>query len=1847
MKKIGLYSIGLVAIATFIFLLTKGCGKKAVNADNPAFASYVSAYTSGVVSKVAPIRIKLTDQVADVLREKGIPEKLFHIVPKVKGKLDLVENTLQFVPDVWLESDKKYHVEFDLDKIVKPEKELETFVFEFKTIKQAFSAEITEQKTTDRKHLKFQQIRGEVNTADAVKSEDLPKILTVKYPGKDLHVKWSSGADMLSHFFVIDSIERKDERSELLLEFDGDDIDADQEFALETKIPALGEFYLMNARVYQEPQQYLRLQFSDPLDENQDPEGLIAIQGCEQMRYQITDNIIQVFPEQRIDGTREVTVYPGILNILHQKSDKKEVKNIAFEALKPAVRLIGKGNILPSNGDGLMFPFETVNLKAVDVTVIKIYENNIMQFLQSGDYDNAYNLRPVAKPILRKRIDLDKNHQIEDYNAWHRFSIDLSSIIEPDPGAIYRIELDFKKAYSTYRCSESENEEAPEDNSYAEDSKLSWDTYEYEDYAYYNWQDRDNPCKPTYYMGDNHKVGRNIIASNLGIIAKKSNNGNLYVYVTDLLTTQPKSGAVVEIYDFQQQLLFKGETNNEGILNVTEAEEAYFVILKAGKQRGYLKLNNGNSLSMSRFNIEGEEVKDGIQGFIYTERGVYRPGDKIYASFILNDKQNPVPEGHPITFLFTDPQGKTVSKEVLKKTTTGFYTLPLVTEPDAITGNYTLTVSAGPVRMSKIIKVETIKPNRLKIKLEFDGALIREKRGITGELQANYLHGTPGRNMAVQTTASLSPLAQPFPDYKQYTFSDPSKQFTTEGEEFLNGKTNEQGNYRFQKSFDTDDKAPGMMKLNLLTKVFENGGNFSISQTSVKYSPYEGYVGIKLPEGDKIREGMLLTDRKHKIQIKTLTPTGKPLKESHSISLKFYKLSWRWWFDASGDYVTNYNLSTSSELLDQKILQTSGGNANWEIEVKYPDWGRYFVWAKDLKTGHSCGKIVYIDWPGWASRAVSDGGEDAGILTFVSDKPSYKIGETATVTLPSAEGARALVTIENGSDVLKSFWVKTEKESTPIEFDITPEMTPNIYVHISLIQEHSQTINDRPIRMYGVIPVMIENPDTKLTPEIKMPKEIQTGKPFVITVGEKERKAMTYTIAVVDEGLLDLTNFETPNPWQRFFARQSLGVSTWDLYREVIGAYTDKPEQIFAIGGGYECKLKDDQTKQRANRFRPVVKFMGPFVLKKGEKKKHKITIDKYIGSVRTMVIAGDVTRNAYGAAEETTPVIKPLMLLGTLPRTLSPGETVELPVSIFAMKKNIKTAQVKLKVNDKFEIEGSAIKNVTFNNSDEEIVNYTLKVKDVEGIGKVTLTATSGNEKAEHEFEIDVLNPNPNITQITEKVIPGGQSFVTDYTALGIEGSNTAALELSIVPPINLNKRLNYLLQYPHGCLEQTTSSVFPQLFLYQMVDLDKKQQARIQTNIKAGIKRLESFRLPGGGFSYWPGNNNVDVWATNYAGHFLIEAQKQGYIVPAQMIKSWRKYQQNKAKKWINDGSSSQLIQAYRLYTLALAGYPVSSAMNRLKNTKNLSQEAQWRLAAAYFITGKKQTAKNMIRKLTTAVKPYKELRNTYGTSTRDKAMILETLVLLKDKMRAFQLMKEIAENLSSDNYMSTQTTAYALLAVSKYLKSNPPGSLKANCIVDGKSVNIQTNKSVADRKIPIRLGKTHHLKINNTGKSPLFVRLVRQGKPKEGAPVNIEKELRMKIRYMLPDGKSISPQRIRKGTDFIAEVELTHPGILKSYYQMALTQVFPSGWEIINTRLFDGIYGQGQTSTPEYLDIRDDRVYTYFNLGKGTKKVFRVLLNASYAGRFWMPPVHCSAMYDNAIYSTQGGTFVTVEP
>ena len=1820
------------------------------------YAPYVNAYTGGVISQNSTIRIELTHDQPMVDLNSELKNNPFSFSPSLKGKAYWVSNnTIEFVPEEGaLKPGTLYEGTFQLGDFIEVDKKLKEFNFSFRVQERNFTLQLESLPITATQPDEI-NIKGEIRFSDVVKKEEVEKMLTASDGKKSYPVEVTATDNLTRYQFNIRQIPREADDYPLTITANGNPAGIDRKQSEEVLIPAKDCFRFMSAERIEQPENGIEIVFSAPLSTTQDLKGLIEIPEVSSSIFQISENRVFIYFEANTQNKLTLNIHEGVKDSQGKALGTSHTISFSEVSLKPQVEMSTSAAILPDS-KSLIIPFRAVNLYAVDLSVIRVFENNVLMFMQTNSLASANELRRSGRLVYKKTLWLAKDAS-KDIHHWGDYSIDLAGLIHQEPGAIYRVILSFRQEYSAYPCGGNENQDMKFADSntsdglikvsgsvLSEEDEAIWNTpeayYYYNggtmDWSVYRWTERDNPCHPSYYMNSDRIAACNVFASNLGMIVKRNSLNKLWIAVSNILDTKPIGKAQVTAYNFQLQPIGKGETNGDGFVEITPKGVPFIIVAESEKQKAYVRVVDGEEQSVSRFDVGGKDIQKGLKGFIYGERGVWRPGDTLHISFILEDREKRIPDKHPVALEIYNPRGQFYTKMISTQGMNGFYTFDVPTQATDPTGLWNAYIKVGGTTFHKGLRIETIKPNRLKINLALPKILQATDKDVYAPLTSTWLTGATASKLKAKIEMSLSKVNTQFKKYGQYIFNNPATDFTTIKTDVFDGTLDAEGKASVTLKVPTATEAPGMLNATFTTRVFEPGGDASIYTQTIPFSPFTSYVGINLnqPKGKYIE-----TDKDHVFDIVTVNTQGQLVNRTN-LEYKIYRIGWSWWWENSGESFGTYINNSSITPVASGNLQTRGGKASFKFRVDYPSWGRYLVYVKDKESGHATGGTVYIDWPEWRGRSSKTDPSGIKMLAFSLNKDSYEIGETATAIIPAAAGGRALVSIENGSTVLRQEWIEVSNGGdTKYTFKITPEMTPNVYLHISLLQPHAQTVNDLPIRMYGVVPVFVTNSQTVLQPQIQMPEVLRPETNFNVTVSEKSGKPMTYTLAIVDDGLLDLTNFKTPDPWNDFYSREALGIRTWDMYDNVLGASSGSYSSLFSTGGDATLKPAD----AKANRFKPVVKFIGPFYLGKGKSQTHTLKLPMYVGSVRAMVVAGQ--DGAYGNAEKTAFVRTPLMMLSTLPRVLSIQEEITVPVNIFAMENQVKNVTVSLQASGGgVQIVGANQQSLKFTQPGDQLVFFTLKTGSKTGKATIHLTANGGGQQTKETIEIDVRNPNPVVTLRNSQWIEAGQSKELSYNLSSSSTNNQIKLEVSRIPSVDISRRFDFLYNYQHHCTEQLTSKALPLLFVAQFKTIDKTEAEKIKTNVQEAIRQIYGRQLPNGGFVYWPGNAVADEWISSYAGMFLTLAQEKGYAVHANVLNKWKRFQRAAAQNWRMPQEASgwqqwqsELQQAFRLYTLALAGVPEYGAMNRMKEQTGLSIQAKWRLAAAYALTGKMKPAEELVYNVETTVNPYSSMNQIYGSSDRDEAMILETLILMNRERDALQQAKVVSKNLSQEDWFSTQSTAFALMAMGR-LAEKLSGTLDfVWSWNDKQQPAVKSAKAVFEKEIATT-PKSGTVSVKNQGKGALSVDLITRTQLLNDTLPAISDNLRMDIRYANLNGTPLSVNDIIQGTDFMAITSISNISGTSDYTNLALTHIIPSGWEIYNERMVApetenaAADGSGQSvSKYSYQDIRDDRVLTYFNLRRGETKVFTVRLQATYAGNFILPAVQCEAMYD----------------
>lgn len=1844
MKRNSGIILAILAVALLI-PLNSSCSRFGKSkGQSTEFATFIKAHTGGIISDRSTIRVELASDIPGAMPGADIKDGILTFTPHIKGTTRwLTSNTIEFIPESGaLKSGQSYVGKLQLDKIQKVgARKFRQFQFSFLVaIKEAVLSldDISIQASSPDKA----NVSGTISLTEELPVEQVREMMEYSYPGNSAELSVTAGQDQLLYHFDILNLDRSDKDNTLKVWMKAGNTGFVTDSKLEVTIPSTKGFRVMDAERVEADDPYINIYFSNPLADMDDYSGLFTLEGVGKYFLQVEGARVKVFYELPGDDFVTLKISDAVKGYNGVRLAEDYSKSFSPAEEKPAVEIPLTGTILP-NSKELILPFKAVNLKAVDISIVQIYEDNVLMFLQDNDLDGNNSLRRSGRLVYRRSIRLDSDPS-KNLHKWQDYSVDLSGLFKQEAGAIYRVRLSFKQDYSVYGKAASFKSGTPADElvnissvELTEDDYKEWDRpdpyfYEgyYHDWTKYVWEDRDNPLKPSFYMEESRFPSINLLTSNLGVIAKYSGGDKLWVSVSDILTAEPVFNSELYVYSYQLEEIGYAKSGTDGMAEINLSGRPFVVVAKRGGATSYLKVTDGDEKSLSRFDVGGKTLEKGLKAFIYGERGVWRPGDTLHVTLLLEDKDDRIPDKHPAVMELYTPESRYYTKIINGNGKDGFYVFDIPTKDEDPTGDWTAYFKIGGATFRKNLKIESIKPNRLKVNLDMEGTIEGGKSFPLG-ISSNWLTGPAASGLAVKVDMTLRSGASTFKGYEGFKFTTPLSEFSRSEHNLVDTRLDKDGKARVNVEMPPAEDAPGMLAADIVTSVQEPGGDISFNTMTVPYSPYQTYVGVKVPtEGDS---QFLETDKDYRIEVVAVDKEGKPVT-GENLSYAVYKIKWSWWWESRNESLDSYVNSSSTEPLSTGELTSGKNPSTIPFRVDYPDWGRYLVIVKDNESGHLSGDIFYVDWPAYRGRSAKTDPDGLTMLSFSTDKDSYEVGEKVKVFIPAASKGQALVSLENSREVISREWVKVSgEEDMTYTFKVTEQMAPNFYIHISLLQPHERADNDLPIRLYGVRPISVNDKESHLVPLIDMPDVLSPEQEFRVKIKEKNGKPMTYTLAIVDEGLLDITGFKTPDPWKFMYEREALGVKTWDLYDYVIGAYSGRFSPLFSIGGDEDVIVG----AKKDNRFNPVVQFMGPFTLATGSAT-HKIRLPMYVGSVRVMVVAAHDA--VYGNADKTVPVRSPLMVLPTLPRVIGTGEKVTLPVNVFALEGSVKSADVSVKVEGPLSVTGEKKVSLAFQEPGDKLVNFALEAVG-EGIAKVTVLAEGSGQKASQTISIQVRNPIPPTVEVTRIAVGKGETRHLGYSPFESGDNRWATLELSSFPSMNYEGVFTFMKNYGFNCSEQIAARGISLLSIMDMLPEEKKKEA--DKMIPELLQQLFLRQLGDGGFGYWPGASDADNWVSSMAGQFMVMASQNGFSVSKGVLASWTRYQKKNIQSYRNNdgGNLKDLEQAYRLYTLALKGEPENGAMNRLKEGGNLSRQATWMLASAYSVSGKKNIAKEMLSNLKYDISENEGHVRTYGSPDRDKAIALEACALADLIPEALDLAQEVSKAMAGEWY-STQEAAFITKAMNTLSSKVNTGILSAEVTQGSNVMQVNTTKSVNNVNLDSRTGGVD---IKNTSDGVIYATLVTSSVPERGTRTEARSNgLTLNVSYVSDKGENINPADILQGTDFTVTITVGNISGIKDYAHLALTESIPSGWEIFNDRLLSG---ESAGAIYDYRDIRDDRVTWHFDLPKGTAKTFKVKMRAAYSGEFSLPPVKCVAMYDSRISAnTASGTAIVSE-
>ena len=1821
MKKIG--GIGLVA-ALLLLCFLPSCGKKGTGGQNASFIERIQpineallplldSYTSGVVAAGEPIVVRFKNpETMKVKFGETIPAKAFQFTPALKGTAFWVdENTVGFRYDN-IDKDKNYVCKFRVSDFVDCGSE-QALEFGFGVRRQNFSL-VAQQPIC----LSNETMNYNLRIAFAVPVDQDEAVNLFDEGFRKSHPVEMTYVGNNVYDFEIQNFERKNENYDVHVVLDGKAVDAKAKMERDLTIYAKNLFIPLNFDVDQ-GSDHATLFFSQPLKESQNLTGFITKNNNLGYKADIKGNKIDFYFDKsnlyryQLDELK-LGVTSGI------RSDNGMVLQEDYEyaldltEVQPKVRWTDEGVIIP-NVDETTVYFDAICLNGVTLRITRIFDDNILSFLQDNELNETYGVRKAGRLEKKVRLAIDNPYP----NQWKTFPIVLSDYVKVEPGAMYQLSLNFGPADYTFASDEMKN--AVVDNNEEKEARY-WDGEAY-DYKEYHYEGEYGDPNGYYYYNYVEKQ-KNIVVSDLAVTAKMGRNDVVDVFVFRISDAQPASGAQVVAYNYQKQELSKGTVDGKGHVQLQCVNRPAFVVATDKKgSKSVIKLNDGNALSYSRFDVSGEPVEKGVTAFAYSNRGVWRPGDDLQLNLMLNDLESSVPDDYPVILEVIDANGRLYAKQVNTKPVNDIYCFTVPTNVSDETGLWTARFKVGTSTITKNLRVETVKPNRLEIKFDLP-EVVSLSRNERVNLNAKWLNGMKANGMKAEVDVQLRGGQTSFKEFPNYTFVNEMQDFEPQEISLYSGQLNSEGNTDVGFGPLKDVYAAQMMNGTFIVKVFEQGGDFSIASFKSKLSPYERYVGVELPETLSKYGRYYDTNKDWKFNIAVVNENGTACKSSVALDYALYRLDHYWWWSSEDEYSLQRYASGTYKAPYQNGSLTCKGTTSVTFNIPNNNWGSYLFIVNDKQGKHTFAKVISFDW-GYGHSSSASGAPAQ--LSLKASAESYEVGEKMVVTFPANDKAKALVTVEANDKVLQTMLVENLGEEGKVEITATEEMIPNVYVYVALIQPHDAN-NDLPIRLYGVVPVKVENKKLQLQPNIQIPETTNTKKKIDVKVSEAAGQAMTYTLAIVDEGILGLTNFSTPNPYGYFNSKQALSVRTWDNYASIVDAFSGELGSVYAIGG--DGILNQEVTLDK--RFKAYAVTLGPFELKAGDTNTHSFEVPQCSGALRFMVVAKGKGK-AFGSSEKRMTVVDPINLYASAPRVVAPGDELNLKVQVQAPTMKNKTLEVKFQ-NQNLNPVGALPTSVKIDGNGEGLVTVRTTIPKTMGNAELKVMVTGDGYTAESSTLMPIRMPYAERRNTITKEIEAGQTVTVPFNLEGMDGTQQGNVTVSSLLPIDLFGRIDYLLNYPHGCLEQTTSKAFPQLYLNYFIQLDDKAKEEMKTNVETAVTNLKAYQKSDNSMTNWPGGNYTNAWTEIYALHFLVEANKQGYNVPQYFIDGLLGYQADRAKQWKNniDYKWGETIQAYRLFVLALAGKPEMGAMNRFKELEMNYDLTKALAAAAFAQTGKTSIAQNLMPNVTEG-RAMSDYYTSFGSDIRDLAFLTYAQMLCDvDQQTVQNNVNNVCRMMSTRHYVDTQSTAFALFVLGKYAeKMNVVNSgLSATVKVNGEERTLNTNMASVGFGYTPKLG-SNAIEIKNNGDHKMVANLYTKTSVAEYDMNESGNLIKMSVNYYDKNGAPANLTALNAGTDLRVQITVHNPSEWK-VTELALSYYLPSGWELVNDRLMGDMKGNEDA---KHLDLRDDRAYFYFDLYPGDIKTFTLKVNATYEGNYMIPAIRCEDMYNDEIY------------
>jgi uncharacterized protein YfaS (alpha-2-macroglobulin family) len=1750
------------------------------------------------------------DLVPDSLINVWLDEPYMVFTPEVKGKYKWTANDeLIFSPDISFLPCTDYKAEFT-DKIIQfstkkyslPDEKALNFHTPYLNLSAAglFWAKNDNNKS-------ITELRSELTFNAKVNPADLRSLLHTKIDGKEVSFELNSSNTSDKIIIAVPETNLSFDDKALVisiapgLKCAESNYVSKEEIKYETVIPSKDKFQILQVEaLYEDDKGYINITTNQQTAE-QDIEKLITLEPGVDITVEMHESGFFVRGGFLSGNSYRVIISKQLKGIFGGTIKEDYQQDLVFGPQEPNISFVNKKGIYLTSKGEKNVAVSIINVPEIKVTVYKIYENNILQFLKTnaysyyddyyGDYGRSnYSGLEEFGDVVMERDYHSKN--LKKTGGSHLLNVDFQDINA------------FKGIYVVTVSSQEQQ--------WVKSSKI-------------------------------------ISISDIGLIVKESED-DIYVFANSILSSEKLSGVEVNLISSNNQWVYKVTTDGEGLakfIDVKKKAPGFTIKMITCQSEGdfnYLHFEE-TKVETSQFDIGGAySNSSGYEAFIYGEREIYRPGDTMHMNTVVrNRKWEPLKEA-PVKVKLILPNGKEFSAKKGILNSEGAFSTDFILPASTVTGTYNLEVySANDILLnSKLISVEEFIPDRIKVNAILNKEVLKLSQSLDVTATALNLFGPPAadRNYEIEMTLKrkyFSPKG-----FEEYNFQINAVKENSYPNDLRQGKTDENGIAKESFTFSDAYQNSGILDGDIYVTVFDESGRPVHQTKSFDVLTQETFIGLKYFD--------YYIDINKPLQM-PLVAVNKDGKALSSFQSRVQVIRYDWQTVMEKNYSGYRYVSQRREVvLEDKPFTISGTNTfytfrptqsgSYEVRVKLPNTDAYV--SQDF--------YAY----GWGTTQNSSFEVDnEGKVTIEMDKDKYEVGDEAKLLFKTPFAGKLLVTIERDK-VYEYFYLDTDKKSATKTITIKEEYLPNAYISATLIKPNGES--SMPLTVgHGYAALIAEKKSNKIELKIEAAEKSRSNtKQKICIKAASENSDIEVTVAVVDEGILQLKNTSTPDPYSFFYRRKALEVNAYDIYPKLLPELSVRKSSSVA-GDGYNLEKRANPLNNR--RVKLVSFWSGTLRTNSDGEACYEINIPQFSGDLRIMAVA--YQGNSFGSASKNMKVADPIVVSTSLPRFLSPGDTALVPVTLTNTTSGIADATAQLSATGPMMVIGDASQRISIKANSEQVVQFKVYAKKEIGTGKITTNVSALNEKFKEETEMTVRPPSSLIKQSGSGQIAAGStekiSLSTDLIPSSVEGK----LMVSRSPLIQFADNLDYLLGYPHGCVEQTVSKAFPQLYfndIVKSIGAKRKSLEDPNHNVQEAIRKLSAMQLNNGSMSYWLGGYEESWWGTIYAAHFLNEAKKAGFEVSNSMLDKMYGYMQQKVKEklaydyyYYDDGIyRTRQIPAkeifYSLYILSTVGRQDLSIMNYYKSNKNgLALDSRYLLASTYQLLGDQASARALLPSAFEGEKSINAFGGSFYSYTRDMAISLNALIESDpNNPQVGILAQHLSKQLKEQEYLSTQERALAFIALGKVAKKANESNATAEITADGKSIGTYKGGTLVLEKN--LAGK--NVEIIAKGNGGLYYFWQMEGLSSDGKVKEEDKFIRVRKTFYDRNGRVIT------GTTFsqndLVVVKLTVSTTDNSSVEnVVITDILPAGFEIENPRLSETADMQWikDSSAPEHFDIRDDRINLFTTVDRNTRAYYYVVRAVS-KGSFIMGPVSADAMYNGEYHSYNGAGVIRVK-